>query len=238
MNFFQQFLSLFRSKPDPQFVARQLRKPSGKFADTIAAKMDEVNAPLFNLTLESMQLSEEESVLEIGFGSGTFFPKVFDKAPLLKVSGIDYSAEMVNKAKQNNRSAVEANTLTLKIGNSDDMPFPSNTFDKVFCNMVVYFWAQPEVHLSEVHRVLKPNGRFYTGIRTKESMLTLPFVEHGFNLYEKEQWSNLLRENGFRVVRITHQLDPEMQIDNRKMQMNSICIIAEKSKSNPKLSPG
>lgn len=231
MNFFQQFLSLFRARPDPQFVARQLRKPSGKFADTIAAKMDEVNAPLFNLTLETMQLSEEESVLEIGFGSGTFFPKIFDKAPLLNVSGIDYSSEMVNKAKQNNQSAVETNTLTLKMGNSDDMPFPSKTFDKVFCNMVVYFWDQPENHLSEVHRVLKTNGKFYTGLRTRESMLQLPFVEHGFNLYEKEQWSNLLRENGFRVMRIAHQLDPEMEIDDQKMQLKSVCIIAEKKEA-------
>lgn len=228
MNFFQQFLSLFRSKPDPKFVARQLRKPSGKFADTIAAKMDKGNAPLFNLTLETMQLSEEESVLEIGFGSGTFFSKIFDKAPRLKVSGIDYSAEMVNKAKKSNQSAIEDNSLTLKMGNSDDMPFPSNTFDKVFCNMVVYFWDQPEIHLSEVHRVLKPNGRFYTGLRTKNSMLELPFVEHGFNLYEKDQWSELLRENGFRVRRIAQQLDPEMEIDDQKLQMKSVCIIAEK----------
>lgn len=228
MNFFQQFLSMFRSKPEPQFVARQLRKPSGKFANTIAAKMDKGNAPLFDLTLEIMQLTEEESVLEIGFGSGTYFSKIFDKAPRLKVSGIDYSAEMVNKAKKNNKSAIEDNKLTLKMGNSNDMPFLSNTFDKVFCNMVVYFWDQPEVHLNEVHRVLKPNGRFYTGLRTKESMLQLPFVEHGFNLYEKEQWSDLLRENGFRIIRIAHQLDPKMEIDNQELQMNSVCIIAEK----------
>ncbi len=56
-------------KPDPAQIAQQLRKPAGASAKNIADKMDQVNEPLFDLTLETMQLIDGESILEIGFGS-------------------------------------------------------------------------------------------------------------------------------------------------------------------------
>lgn len=219
------------NKPSPEFVARQLRKPSGEFAEKVADKMNQANAPLFDLTLQTMQLADNQSVLEIGFGSGEFFDRIFQQAEQLDICGLDYSEEMVNSATARNQSAVDSEQLTLKLGNSNDIPFPDGTFDKVFCNMVVYFWDQPEQHLGEVLRVLKPGGRFYTGLRSKASMTKLPFVEHGFNLYEQSEWCSILRENGFTVARIAKKLDAEMEIENRDMRMESICIVAEKSKT-------
>lgn len=122
--------------------------------------------------------------------------------------------------------------MVLKEGNSSDIPFPSQSFDKVFCNMVIYFWDQPAEHLKEVNRVLKSNGRFYTGLRTKDSMLQLPFIEHGFNLYDKEQWCALLQQNGFQILRIAEKLDPEIEVNNKSVQLKSICIAAEKEKDS------
>lgn len=219
-------------KPEPEFVAQQLRKPTGDFAYKIAEVMDQVNAPLFDLSLQTMRLGAGDSVLEIGFGSGKFFNKLFEKTEHQNVCGLDYSPEMVASAKSINQSSVDDNKLTLKQGNSDDIPFADQSFDKIYCNMVVYFWDQPEKHLEEVQRVLKPGGKFYTGIRSKESMQTLPFVEFGFNLYTKEQWISILNENGFEVSRIAEKLDPESEVEGQSMRMKSICIVAEKQQLN------
>ncbi len=216
------------NKPEPEFVAQQLRKPSGGFANTIADVMDQANAPLFDLTLESMQLEKDASILEIGFGSGKFFDKLFDENEQLSVYGLDYSREMVASARKHNESAVETNKLTLKLGNSDEIPFPDEFFDKVYCNMVVYFWDQPEQHLKEVYRVLKPEGKFYTGIRSKESMQMLPFVDFGFNLYTKSEWCSILGKHRFKIARVADKLDPEIEIDDQPIRMQSICIVAEK----------
>jgi len=215
-----------QAAPDPEFLAGQLRKPEGEFAPKIAAKMDEVNGPLIELTIDTMQLSNGESVLEIGFGSGSFFEKLSNRADDLRVSGIDYSPEMVEKAREGNRSLVDSGNLRLKQADSRNIPFPDNSFDKVFCNMVVYFWDRPEEHLEEVRRVLKPEGLFYTGLRSKESMQKLPFIEHGFNLYDQDRWSAILRENGFRVTGIRDRLDPELEIEGNDMRMESLCIVA------------
>ncbi len=214
------------SGPDPEFVASQLRKPEGDFAPKISAKMDEVNAPLFDLTLEVMEPSDGESILEIGFGSGTFFEKLFGAAEELKVSGVDYSREMVTQASDQNRYHVNSGRLSLVQGNSNDLPFPDNFFDKVYCNMVIYFWDEPSTHLKEVRRVLKKGGKFYTGIRSVESMKKLPFVEHGFNLYSPERWSEMLTENSFSVSRTVSKKDPPLEIEGREMQMHSVCIEA------------
>ena len=218
-----------QSRPDPAFIAQQLRRPAGSFVKNIARKMDQVNGPLFDLTLETMQLTDNESILEIGFGSGSFFPKIFSKANRLQVSGIDYSEEIVDMAKSNNRSLVDADRLILECGSSDHLPFPNHAFDKVFCNMVVYFWEQPGIHLKEIRRVLKPSGQFYTGMRTKESMLRFPFTQFGFVLYEDEEWKSILEQNGFQWIGAKKKTDPAIEEEGNSFCMESICLIAKKT---------
>lgn len=229
-NILQRILSIFRSDPSPQFIAQQLRKPTGEFANKIAAKMDVGNAPLFDLTLDTMHLKDHESILEIGFGSGKFFSKIIRQANGLQVSGIDYSSAMVEKAKSLNEAKVTSNHLTLRQAASNNIPFSDNSFDKVFCNMVIYFWDQPAEHLKEISRVLKPEGRFYTGLRTKESMKGLPFTRYGFSLYDRSQWESILEDNGFIILQTKVQSDPEIQLDGQVLQLESICIEAGNSK--------
>lgn len=195
--------------------------------------MNLVNEPLYDLTVDVMSPFSKEAILEIGFGTGKFFNKILTKKEEgLKVSGIDYSDEMVEIARQHNHDAISSGQLTIKFGRSDAIPFPDQSFDKVFCNMVIYFWDIPENHLKEIHRVLKPGGTFYTGIRTKKSMLFFPFVEFGFNLYETEEWKKILEQNGFLFVDMHTQSDPEIELQGNPLNLESCCLVARKA--NPK----
>ena len=213
---------------NPEFIAQQLRKPSGDFAGTIAGKMKEGNRPLYSLVLKSMQVNEHDSILEIGFGSGSHFPELLNKAKGLKITGIDYSPEMIQLAKSNNKELIESGQLTLHTGNSSQLPFEDNSFHTVFCNMVIYFWDGPPEHLSEILRVLKPGGIFYTGMRTRESMLQFPFTKFGFNLYGVDEWKNMLNSNGFTVTDEFMKIDPVFDDDGDRVQLESACIAAEK----------
>jgi len=221
-------MSESNKQPAPEFIAAQLRKPSGDFAGKVGEKMNRVNEALFDLTLETMQLQNNEQLLEIGFGTGAFFRKLFGYAENIKVSGIDFSDEMVEIAKANNKETIDSGALNIKWGQSEDIPFPDSTFDKVFCNMVIYFWDRPEKHLSEVYRVLKPGGKFYTGMRSRKSMQVFPFVEHGFNLYEAEEWKGMLAENGFTVTDEKIAKDPELDFEGNALCLESRCIVAFK----------
>jgi ubiquinone/menaquinone biosynthesis C-methylase UbiE len=211
---------------DLNFIASQLRKPSGEFAVKIAEKMEEGNRPLYDLALESIQFQDHDSILEIGFGSGTHFPDLLAKAKNLRVNGIDYSPEMTNLAAASNKSAAESGRLKLYTANSNQLPFNDSSFDTVFCNMVIYFWDDPAEHLREVHRVQKPGGTFYTGMRTRESMVQFPFTKFGFNLYGVEEWKTILRSNGFIVSDEFRKKDPVFDDDGKRIQLESVCIAA------------
>jgi ubiquinone/menaquinone biosynthesis C-methylase UbiE len=174
-----------------------------------------------------MEFEKNDQILEIGFGTGKFFDKLFDGNDTIQVNGIDYSEDMVEMARETNQENISKGNLKIIQGNRDAIPFPDHSFDKVFCNMVIYFWDQPEKHLKEIKRVLKPGGMFYTGLRTRVSMLVFPFVEYGFNLYSIKEWKENLNKNGFKSQQIHKRFDPQMEIDGNNLQLESCCIVAQ-----------
>jgi SAM-dependent methyltransferase len=90
--------------------------------------------------------------------------------------------------------------------------------------MVIYFWEEPEIHLNEIRRVLKPGGRFYTGMRTKASMQAFPFTKYGFNLYTVDEWSSVFNNNGFNVSQTLRKNDPAFDDFEQTVQLESVFI--------------
>jgi len=76
-------------------------------------------------------------------------------------------------------------------------PFPSNSFDSALCNQVLEHVFNPDEFLSEIYRVLKPNGKL---------LLTVPFVwdEHeqpyDYARYSSFGLKSLLEKNSFHVL--------------------------------------
>src|SRR5699024_2329621 len=116
-------------KPDPELIAQQLRKPSGDFASEVGQKMNQVNEPLYDLTLDVLEPEDNDRILEIGFGTGKFFDKLFARAHGLQLSGIDFSEAMVETAKKHNSEAISSGKLEIKSASSEGIPFPDQTFD-------------------------------------------------------------------------------------------------------------
>lgn len=46
-------------------------------------------------------------------------------------------------------------------GEGNHLPFDDQAFDAVFTNGSLHEWVDPEGTFNEIHRVLKPGGRFY-----------------------------------------------------------------------------
>ncbi len=190
--------------------------------------MNEKNRFLYEFVFEVMNLQNNENILEIGFGNGKFFKELFEKCNELKVFGIDYSEKMVELAESFNETEIAAGKLQLKLAGSSNIPYPHNKFDKIFCNNVIYYWEDPSHHLQEIYRVLKPGGKFYTGIRSKESLSQLPFTKHEFILYETEEWEAVLTQNGFTKIKILQKKEQAEQDVFGPVQLESICFIAQK----------
>jgi ubiquinone/menaquinone biosynthesis C-methylase UbiE len=211
-----------------KMMAKQLRRPSGVMGGKVGSMMNKANEFLYDFTLDVMQPLKNDSILEIGFGNGKFFDKIFSKTEGLKVTGLDFSETMFKAASENNKETIASGKLTLHFGSSDKLPFPDNSFDKVFCINVIYFWDEPKQHLQEMFRVLKPGGQFYTTVRTKESMLKMPFTKYGFLFYNTDNWKALLAETGLTFIEEKPADEPVIEFDGNKLLVESLCVVAEK----------
>ena len=124
------FIKRFFSK----IIAKQLRRPSGILAIKVGNEMNKSNNFLYDFTIKAMRLTDNESILEIGFGNGKFFDKILSAANNLKVSGLDFSPEMVKVATSNNPSTLNSGKLTLRLGSSDKFRFRIIVLTKCFAS--------------------------------------------------------------------------------------------------------
>lgn len=211
-----------------KLMAKQLSRPTGFFARLTGNKMNETNNHMYAQVFEKLAVADGEAILEIGFGNGKFFPELYGKAKNLSLSGIELSQEMVKEAIKHNKVLVETGRLKLHTSASKVLPFADNSFDKVFCINVIYFWEDAAPHLEEVKRVLKPGGKFYTGFRPAANMLQMPFTQYGFHLYSEEEWKELLEKNGFTVDGFTKSTGAEIKLNGKKVLPEAVCMIAVK----------
>ena len=57
-----------------------------------------------------------------------------------------------------------------------NLPLEEESFDKVFSVNTIYFWEDPSHMLSELARVLRPEGRLVLGLGLKSYMMKLIFT--------------------------------------------------------------
>ena len=227
--FFQKLLFKLYPAIIPKIIAKQLRKPSGKMGETVGLKMNQSNLVLYDFLIREMKIEDNQSLLEIGFGNGNFFNKLFSQAQNISISGIDFSETMLKEAILNNQLFIRKGVLKLVFGDCEILPYPDNSFDKVFCINVIYFWKNPLKNLAEINRVLKPNGKFYTGVRNSESMKKMPFTRFGFNIYEMQEWERILIESKFELVETKQLSEPAIEFSGVKIVPKSLCFITQKT---------
>ena len=86
------------------------------------------------------------SVLDLGSGTGAAFDQLLN----YETTAIDPDKKML-----------ELNTFENKVlGSAENLPFEDNSFDNVFCCFVWRNVSDTNKALEEVHRVLKPGGKF------------------------------------------------------------------------------
>lgn len=105
-------------------------------------------------------IKEGHHVLDLGSGAGNdcFVARsiVGNKG---KVTGIDFTEAMIEKARINNEKLGYKNVEFVQ-GDIEEMPLPDNSFDVVISNCVLNLVPDKEKAFKEIYRVLKPGGHF------------------------------------------------------------------------------
>lgn len=92
-------------------------------------------------------------VLDLGSGTGVYLPHI--SLISKDVYGCDLSRVMLNRAK------IKCPNVKFAIASAENLPYPSNYFDVVFCFNSFYHFNNQRKALKEISRVLKKEGRAY-----------------------------------------------------------------------------
>ena len=96
--------------------------------------------------------------LDVGCGPGWLAIYVAAGHPELDAIGIDRSPTMLTFANRNKGPRLN---VTFREMDATAIVYPPGTFDTAAAVQAAHHWDDPALVLAEVHRVLKPGGRFY-----------------------------------------------------------------------------
>ncbi len=106
--------------------------------------------------VQRMDLSEDETVVDLGAGTGYFtFPMARRSR---KVVAVDIEPKMISVLRQRVSDGVASNVQPLK-AEMTSVPLPDASADRVLAAFVYHEVESQERLLKECHRLLKPSGR-------------------------------------------------------------------------------
>ena len=152
-------------------------------------------------------------VLDLGSGTGAAFQQLQN----LEVTAIDPDEKMLQLNKFKNKI----------IGGAEDLPFPDDSFDSVYCAFVWRNLNDSKLGLQEVYRVLKPGGKFILLDMTRPKNKFLRIL-HKIGTYKITFLIGLLTFNLKEYKFLHSSLDkypqPEVHLSNNLFNLSLIHI--------------
>lgn len=190
-----------------QEIASQLKHPTGEKGIEMANMMHETNINMTRHSVQNLNISAGNSILELGHGNAGHAAFIFEQAGNLKYYGLEMSELMFQEARRINRNFVSQKQAFFSIYDGNIILFEAASFDKIFTVNTIYFWQDPQKLLLEIYRVLKPNGNFCLTFAEESFMKTLPFTQFEFELYSTEKALQLIEKTDFRVFHTESQTE-------------------------------
>lgn len=121
------------------------------------------------------------TILDIATGTGDL-AILMSSTSAEKIVGLDISDGMLEVGRQKIESKNLSNKIEMVLGDSEKMPYPDNSFDAITVAFGVRNFENLDKGLTEINRVLKPNGIFV--ILETSNPTKFPFKQ-GYYFYTK-----------------------------------------------------
>jgi SAM-dependent methyltransferase len=161
---------------------------------------------------EIADLQPGMTVLDLGSGAGIdVFLAAREVGPSGHVIGVDMTKEMVKRARDN-RAKLGADNTEFRLGEIEHLPVDSGTIDRIISNCVINLVPDKRRAFAEMHRVLKPGGKFavsdIVSVGSIPSSLRSDMAEWAgcvAGAVERDEYLAIARESGFAEVRIARE---------------------------------
>lgn len=186
-----------------------LREEFNRWAEAGRGEGMEIDhLPIVLPMLAMMNLQPDETILDVGCGTGWLPRLLAQRVTRGAIVGMDVSDEMIHRA----QSAGEAaRNLTFVTGSVDAVPQPAGRFTRALSVESAYYWPSPEAGLKDIHRVLRSGGSFWMLINYyRDNPHCHQWAQHyaiPTHLLSADEWAGLFREAGFTGV--SHRRIPD-----------------------------
>ena len=213
----------------PEFIARQASCPTGLLGRLLARIMATETLAANDRTLELLAIQPHDHVLEIGFGHGQTLTRAAAAASSGFVAGIDVSADMVKTATLWNQQLIKQRRVEVQCASSLQIPYPSQSFDRVYGVHTLYFWHDLQPHLQEIYRVMKPGARFVlTFGPSDDAAMVAKFPMAIYHFYAKNEVQHFFEQSGFTDIHMERQRigSRELVFAIARREISSTCDVS------------
>ena len=139
---------------DVALEKRQVQRAYELYAPVYDFIFDWIFSPGRAAAIKHLGLERNDSVLEVGIGTGLNLPLY---PATCRLTGIDLSQEMLDKAVERVQMLTMTN-VALEVMDATSMDFADNEFDKALATYTISAVPDPVAVLREMRRVVKPDG--------------------------------------------------------------------------------
>jgi ubiquinone/menaquinone biosynthesis C-methylase UbiE len=133
-----------------------------------------------NFLFQNFCLKPNDRILELGCGNAVFWKAIADRVPTgVKLTLSDFSEGMLESAKSNTNKLIFIENYA--VIDAQYLPQDDNTFDVVIANYMLYHVPLVEKALSEISRVLKPNGFFFAATFGKDNLKEVTDIFYNYD---------------------------------------------------------
>jgi len=171
--------------------------------------MEEHHLPIVEPMLALIDFAPDDSILDVGCGTGWLARRLAGRVPRGHVIGIDVSDEMIRRAKL---ASAEITNVQFQTGAAESIPAPAESCTKVISVESAYYWPEPAHGLREIFRVLRVGGSAWILINYYRDnphchqwgpMFGLPS-----HLLSGSEWQGLFAQAGFLHTMQQRIVDP------------------------------
>jgi ubiquinone/menaquinone biosynthesis C-methylase UbiE len=180
--------------------------------------------PWAQLVVDLAQPQRGDRVLDVACGTGIVLRTVADRVgPTGALVGVDLNPGMLKVARTVWPKGSHSTPVEWQEASADKLPFPNASFEVVYCQLGLQFFADRSAALREMHRVLTPGGRLavmvWRGIDQSPGFAVLAdalerhvgqaaaaIMRAPFGLSDANQLDQLVRNAGFQDVAIQQRV--------------------------------